>query len=108
MVHLGNHRILVTQVHDFMGPALCEVLRRFDADAVADPQVLRSPDAALAVVKAAGPSLLHQPSAGEGTARAMIRARRTVTRVACLCSPQARCFVGQVFPVSGGWLSAEN
>jgi 2-keto-3-deoxy-L-fuconate dehydrogenase len=55
MVDLKGKRVLVTQSHDFMGPALCEMLAACGADVVADPQVLSAPEAARAVVEAAGP-----------------------------------------------------
>lgn len=55
MIELHDHRILVTQSQDFMGPALCELLARHGAHVVADARVLRSPEAAAEVVRAAGP-----------------------------------------------------
>ena len=55
MVDLKGKRVLVTQARDFMGPALCEMLAACGAEVVADPQVLGAPEAARAVVEAAGP-----------------------------------------------------
>jgi 2-keto-3-deoxy-L-fuconate dehydrogenase len=54
MPDLSNYRILVTQAHDFMGPALCEVLAECGAEVIADARVLAEPEAAQAVVDAAG------------------------------------------------------
>jgi 2-keto-3-deoxy-L-fuconate dehydrogenase len=55
MLTLQGKRILVTQCHDFMGPAICELLRECDAEVLADSHVLTEPDAAQRVVDAAGP-----------------------------------------------------
>jgi 2-keto-3-deoxy-L-fuconate dehydrogenase len=55
MLTLQGKRILVTQCHDFMGPAICELLRECDAEVLADSYVLTEPDAAQRVVEAAGP-----------------------------------------------------
>jgi 2-keto-3-deoxy-L-fuconate dehydrogenase len=54
MLDLSNQRILVTQSRDFMGPALCEVLAACGAEVIADARELAEPDAAQAVVDAAG------------------------------------------------------
>jgi 2-keto-3-deoxy-L-fuconate dehydrogenase len=54
MLTLQGKRILVTQCHDFMGPAICEMLRECGAQVQADPRVLTEPDAAQRVVEAAG------------------------------------------------------
>ncbi len=51
---LLGKRILVTQANDFMGPTLCEVLTRQGARVVASADDLTKPDAAAAVVEAAG------------------------------------------------------
>ncbi len=55
MISLHQHRILVTQAQDFMGPAVCELLDRLGASVIADTRVLRSPALAQEVVQAAGP-----------------------------------------------------
>lgn len=55
MTNLAGKRILVTQAHDFMGPALCQGLRAQGAEVLADSAVLRAPEAAEALVAAAGP-----------------------------------------------------
>lgn len=54
MTDLKEKRILVTQAHDFMGPAICEVLTELGAEVVADTQVLREPEVARLVVDRAG------------------------------------------------------
>ena len=54
MTPLTGKRILVTQARDFMGPAICETLAAQGADVIADPKVLRAPEAAAAVVAEAG------------------------------------------------------
>ncbi|MBL8470288.1 MAG: SDR family oxidoreductase [Rhodocyclaceae bacterium] len=51
---LAGKRILVTQSADFMGPVLCSVLAEQGAEVVADATVLSPPDAAQAVIDAAG------------------------------------------------------
>lgn len=54
MIDLKGHRIVVTQAHDFMGPALCEVLTACGADVVADGRQLRAPSDAYDLIAAAG------------------------------------------------------
>jgi 2-keto-3-deoxy-L-fuconate dehydrogenase len=55
MPDVAGKRILVTQSGDFMGPAICRLLTARSAEVVADPRLLRSPEAAREVVEAAGP-----------------------------------------------------
>ncbi len=51
---LQGRRILVTQADDFMGPALCAMLRAQGAEVLASTEPLAAPGAAQAVVAAAG------------------------------------------------------
>ncbi len=51
---LNGRRVLVTQTGEFMGPALCEVLAAQGAEVVASTEPLEAPEAAQAVVGAAG------------------------------------------------------
>ena len=55
MSDVKGKRILVTQARDFMGPAICAFLAARGAEVIADPQVLRAPEAARAAVEKAGP-----------------------------------------------------
>ena len=55
ILDLQQHRILVTQAGDFMGPAVCEVLEGCGAHVIADHRVPRTPELAEAVVADAGP-----------------------------------------------------
>lgn len=52
---LSGQRVLVTQSDAFMGPTLCEVLAEQGAQVIASDRPLSEPDAAQAVVAAAGP-----------------------------------------------------
>lgn len=72
---LTGKRVLLTQAAEFMGPALREVLAEQGADVVASDEALSEP------------------------------AREDAQFAAYLCSDAAACFVGQVFPVSGGWVT---
>ncbi|MGD9602219.1 MAG: SDR family oxidoreductase [Gammaproteobacteria bacterium] len=51
---LAGRRVLVTQRHDFMGDALCEVLAECGAEVIGDPRPLADPALPGAVVAAAG------------------------------------------------------
>ncbi|MGQ9424465.1 SDR family oxidoreductase [Gilvimarinus sp. F26214L] len=51
---LTDKRILVTQAEAFMGPMLCEVLREHGAEVIANSDSLKQPEAAAAVIAAAG------------------------------------------------------
>lgn len=53
-IDLTGKRILVTQAADFMGHALCEVLRECGAEVVADSRALLEPELPAAIVKDAG------------------------------------------------------
>ncbi len=54
MITLQGKRILVTQAHDFMGPAICKTLAGLGAEVIADPHILREPATAAEIVAAAG------------------------------------------------------
>ena len=54
MVNLAGKRILVTQAHDFMGPALCETLGTYGAQVIADARVPTGVSDADEIVQAAG------------------------------------------------------
>lgn len=51
---LQGKRVLITQADDFMGPVLCEVFAGHGATVIASTRSLVDPDAAAAVVAAAG------------------------------------------------------
>ena len=51
---LQGKRVLITQADDFMGPVLCEVFAGHGATVIANTRSLVDPDAAAAVVAAAG------------------------------------------------------
>ncbi len=52
---IQGKRVLITQRHDFMGPALCEVYAERGAEVIADPQPLTDPDLPAALISASGP-----------------------------------------------------
>ena len=79
---LQGQRILVTQSDEFMGPAICEARAEHGAEVVASRGSLVSPGAAESLIAATGPIDIL---------------------IAYLCGQAANCFVGQVFPVCGGW-----
>ena len=54
MVNLAGKRILVTQAHDFMGPALCETLGAYGAHVIADARMPTGVNDADEIVQAAG------------------------------------------------------
>ena len=54
MVNLAGKRILVTQAHDFMGPALCETLAAYGAHVIADARMPTGVNDADEIVQAAG------------------------------------------------------
>lgn len=54
MADLQNKRILVTQVEDFMGPVLCEVLAEHGATVISSTDCMLDPEAPERVVAAAG------------------------------------------------------
>jgi len=54
MVNLAGKRILVTQAHDFMGPALCETLGACGAHVIADTRMPTGVNDADEIVQAAG------------------------------------------------------
>ena len=53
-ITLTGKRILVTQAHDFMGPALCTALKEFGAEVIADMQPVVDSDDANKIIGAAG------------------------------------------------------
>ena len=53
-VNLSGKRILITQATDFMGPALCDMMRRCQAEVVTSENVLSSVDEVRKAVESAG------------------------------------------------------
>jgi len=51
---LRGKRVLITQAHDFMGPAFCEVFAELGAEVIADESSLEDPLAPAAIVARAG------------------------------------------------------
>jgi 2-keto-3-deoxy-L-fuconate dehydrogenase len=51
---LSGKRVLVTQASDFMGPALCEVLRELGAEVIADEHALDDPAVPQRIIDGAG------------------------------------------------------
>lgn len=51
---LSGKRVLVTQSTDFMGPALCEILRELGAEVIADERALDDPAVPRQMIDAAG------------------------------------------------------
>lgn len=51
---LTGKRVLVTQASDFMGPALCEVLRELGAEVIADEHALDDPAVPQQIIDGAG------------------------------------------------------
>lgn len=125
---LDGKRILVTQASEFMGPVLCEVFAEQGATVVASTEALSEPEAAERVVRAAGnveivvanlaftapttpaAEVQANPRFQERLAREvplgrLVAAREDAQFAAYLCSAAADCFVGQVFPVCGGWVA---
>ncbi len=54
MIDLKDKRILVTQAHEFMGPALCEFLKKCGAIVIADGNTLTDPHLPESIIQAAG------------------------------------------------------
>ncbi len=54
MINLRGKRVLITQAHDFMGPAFCEVFAELGAEVIADESALEDPLAPAAIVERAG------------------------------------------------------
>ncbi len=99
---LTGKRILITQSTEFMGPVLCDVFAQQGAEVVASSEYLVDPDAA-------GRRFKRIPGSRSGwRARRqlgrLVSAREDAQFAAYLCSSAADCFVGQVFPVCGGWV----
>jgi NAD(P)-dependent dehydrogenase (short-subunit alcohol dehydrogenase family) len=85
---LVGKRALITQSTEFMGPALCKVFAEQGATVLASQEALSEPEAAESVVPLGR----------------LVTAREDAQFAAYLCSSAADCFVGQVFPVCGGWV----
>jgi len=105
MLHAPFHslRILVTQADVFMGPDLCAVLSEQGATVIADSRAMADPLAVTAALADAGEiDVLVVNLAVPAPASA---ATEVTTFAAYLCSDAANCFVGQVFPVCGGWVN---
>ncbi|MFP5401042.1 MAG: hypothetical protein ACLGH1_03735 [Gammaproteobacteria bacterium] len=90
---LAGKRVLITQADAFMGPALCEVFAEQGAELVASASALRGMKRASTYSAARGVPLGR-----------LVSAREDALFAAYLCSSAADCFVGQVFPVCGGWV----
>ncbi len=54
MNDLTHKRILITQAEDFMGPALCDFLKKCGATVIANPTILTAPESAKHVIDEAG------------------------------------------------------
>jgi 2-keto-3-deoxy-L-fuconate dehydrogenase len=106
---LTGKRILVTQSEEFMGPELCAVLAGHGATVIADPRPLTDPAAPAAAVADAGhiDVLLANLAipAPSTDALAVSEDEWRPVFASYLCSDAANCFVGQVFPVCGGWVA---
>ena len=126
---LVGKRILITQSTEFMGPVLCEVFAEQGATVVADPEPLVEPETAAGVelaphnvqVNAIAQNFVDNPTyfpaevqanprfqdrlAREVPLGRLVAAREDAAFAAYLCSNAANCFVGQVFPVCGGWVA---
>ncbi len=98
---LDGKRVLLTQAHDFMGPALAEVFERQGASVIADAQALHEdPALPAAIVQAAGPVdvlLLHLALPAPATAAAAIGDEEWRRVFAHLVDPMPR-LVAAVLP----------
>ena len=54
MLNLTGKKILITQAYDFMGPALCETLRAYGAEVIADKRLPIAPGDAQEMIETAG------------------------------------------------------
>ena len=96
LLDLQGRRVLITQSDDFMGPALARVFSALGAAVTADARALGDePDSAQRVIEEAGEVPLGRLVSGD----------EDVLFAAYLASDAAACFVGQVFPVCGGWVA---
>ena len=127
---LQGKRVLITQADAFMGPVLCEVFAEQGASVMADTQSLidpRTPAAAVAAVGRIDVLVVNLAVPAPFTAATevsdtewrdtfaslvdplplgrLVGAREDAEFAAYLCSDAASCFVGQVFPVCGGWVA---
>jgi 2-keto-3-deoxy-L-fuconate dehydrogenase len=115
---LQGRRVLITQADAFIGPVLVQVFTEQGADVVASTaSALRGMKrrssysavrgAQLAWVQAAGVELAAhhvQLNAIAQKLGRLVSGREDAMFAAYLCSDAADCFVGQVFPVCGGWV----
>ena len=92
-----------------MGPMLSTVFEEQGATVVASQDDLSMPDASARVVLAAGEIdilVVNLAFAAPTTPAVEVsEAQWRQAFAAYLCSPAADCFVGQVFPVCGGWVA---
>lgn len=132
---LTGKRVLVTQATEFMGPAFCEVFVEQGAMVIQSERALSTPGNAQTTVQAVGVELaslniqvnaiaqnfVDNPTyfpavvqtnpkfqarlAREVPLGRLVSAREDALFAAYLCSSAADCFVGQVFPVCGGWVA---
>ena len=130
---LLGKRVLITQADLFMGPVLCEIFDRHGATVIANTDSLLDADAPAAVVAQAGridvlianlaipapttPATEVSENEWRDTFAALVdplprlfRAalpamiERQAGKILVMGSASANCFVGQVFPVCGGWV----
>lgn len=106
MIDLKGKRILVTQANDFMGPALClgvEVApHNVQVNAIAQ-NFVENPTYFPPEVQA-NPKFRERLEREVPLGR-LVTAREDALFAAYLCRDAANCFVGQVFPVCGGWVT---
>ena len=117
---LVGQRVLITQSTVFMGPALCEVFAEQGASVVASAERLSEPEAAQRVVRDAGYFdilVANLAFTAPTTAATEVSEDEWRDVFAALVDPlprlvraavpatAANCFVGQVFPVCGGWVA---
>jgi len=113
---LDGKRVLLTQARDFMGPALAEVFAAQGATLTTDDRALGHDPALPAAIAQNyvdnptyfGPEVQAHPRFQDKLRREVPLGRLASAEEdglfsAYLCSDAAACFVGQVFPVNGGW-----
>lgn len=125
---LSGKRVLITQTSEFMGPAFCEVFAEQGAVVIKSEHELSTPENAGITVHEAGDvdvMVANLSMMAPGTPAAevedsewrevfaalvdplprLIKAAVPMMRKWRMCSSAADCFVGQVFPVCGGWVA---